>query len=321
MSFSTKIIVTVLAAAGAFFANPALAKYPENTIRMIVPTGASSGADVTARFFARRVQEALGSSIIVDGFLEDEGAKAIAELKGATADGYTLLLTNSLPVVTNVALAKDLPYDPQKDLTPLVKLSYNPMGVVVPRSSSVETVEQLVEQAKKASTPLNYGSVTPSAQVATELFVKQADIKATSVTYGDASAALKDLDAQKIDFMFIDTDALMALASTHPLRVIATTADKRYKHAPDAPTLQELGYKDFYMVDWLGVYGPAGMSAETQKEVSEALLKIYDEKRSKNYLERSSWEVFSGDYQELEAFQKEELNRWTEAVKQSSLVK
>lgn len=321
MSFSKKIIVTVLAAAGAFFASPAFAKYPENTIRVIVPTGATSGADVIARFFARRVQEALGSSIIVDGILEGEGAKAIAEVKGAQADGYTLLLTNSTPIVTNVAIGKNESYDPQKDLTPIAKLAYNPMGVAVSRPSGIETVEQLVEKAKSASTPLNYGSTNASTQIATELFIHQAGIKANHIAYPDASSALKDLDAQKIDFILMDTHSLMHLAPTHPLRVIATTADKRYKHAPDTPTLQELGYKDYFMVDWLGFFGPAGMSAETQKEVSEALMNVYNEKRSQNYLERSNWEVSAGDFQALTEFQKEEIQRWTDAVKQTNFAK
>ena len=127
------------------------------------------------------------------------------------------------------------------------------------------------------------------------------------------------LEEKKIDFMFADTDSLMTLAVNHPLRVIATTADKRYKHAPNAPTLQELGYKDYYMVDWLAIFGPAGMSEEAQKEASEALLTVYTEKRSLNFLERTNWEVFPGNYKELADFQKAEIQRWSEAAQQANL--
>ena len=318
MSLFTKFMVTVAAVAGTAFINPAFAKYPENTISVTVPTELTSGADVTARFLQRRVQESLGMMLTVDALTEEGGIKAVEHVKAGKPDGYTLLLTNSFPVARDVALGHKLPYDPVKDLTPLVKLSYNPMAVVVAKGSEIETVEQLVAAAKQSGS-LSYGSANASAQVATELFLKLADVKAKQTSYDDVASALKALEEKTIDFMFADTDSLMTLAVTHPLRVIATTADKRYKHAPNAPTLQELGYKDYYMVDWLAIFGPAGMSEEAQKEASEALLTVYTEKRSLNFLERTNWEVFPGNYKELADFQKAEIQRWSEAAQQANL--
>ena len=243
---------------GLTMTSTALAQYPDKPIRFIVSFPPGSGTDTNARYTAKRLQEKLGMPVTVENRPGGNSFMAVDQVVKAKPDGYTLLFSSNSPVSTNVVMFKDLPYDPVKDLTPLAKLGFGAMGVAVPASSPIQSIEQLVVEAKKRPGALNYGSGSASYQIATELFLQQAGIKANHVPYRGASAAVTDLAGKQIDFVFADYGALIPLADNKNIRVIAATGDQRLKRAPDVPTLQELGYKDYYMVNWVALFGPAG---------------------------------------------------------------
>ena len=201
----------------------------------------------------------------------------------------------------------------------MAKLGYGAMGVAVPASSPIQNIEQLVEEGKKRPGQLNYGSGSASYQIATELFLKQAGIEANHVPYRGASAAITDLAGKQTDFVFADYGALIPLAQNNSIRVIAATGDKRLKQAPDVPTLQEAGYKDYYMVNWVALFGPAGLPEDVQKVLSDAMVEIYSDQESIDFLDRMSWDIFPGDGKALAEFQQSEIKRWSDAAKQANI--
>ncbi len=319
MSLIFKLMATAAITLAASFNTVAFAKYPDKPIRFVVSFPPGSGTDTNARYTARRLQEKLGVPVTVENRPGGNSFMAVDQVVRAKPDGYTLLFSSNSPVSTNVVMFKDLPYDPVKDLTPLAKLGYGAMGIAVPASSPIQNIEQLVEEAKKRPGELNYGSGSASYQIATELFLKQAGIEANHVPYRGASAAITDLAGKQTDFVFADYGALIPLAQSNSIRVIAATGDKRLKQAPDVPTLQESGYKDYYMVNWVALFGPAGLPEDVQKVLSDAMVEIYSDQESIDFLDRMSWDIFPGDGKALAEFQQSEIKRWSDAAKQANI--
>ena len=319
MSFLKKFIVIVASVLTGAFGSAAWAQYPDKPIRFIVSFPPGSGTDTNARYTAKRLQEKLGQVVTVENRPGGNSFMAVDQVVKAKPDGYTLLFSSNSPVSTNVVMFKELPYDPVKDLTPLAKLGFGAMGIAVPASSPIQTIEDLVAEAKKRPGELNYGSGSASYQIATELFLQQAGIKANHVPYRGASAAVTDLAGKQIDFVFADYGALIPLADNKSIRVIAATGDARLKRAPDVPTLQELGYKDYYMVNWVALFGPAGLPEDVQKTLSDAMVEIYSDQESIDFLDRMSWEIFPGDGKALAEFQQSEIKRWSDAAKQANI--
>ena len=319
MSFILTALVLMASVSGLTMTSTALAQYPDKPIRFIVSFPPGSGTDTNARYTAKRLQEKLGMPVTVENRPGGNSFMAVDQVVKAKPDGYTLLFSSNSPVSTNVVMFKDLPYDPVKDLTPLAKLGFGAMGVAVPASSPIQSIEQLVVEAKKRPGALNYGSGSASYQIATELFLQQAGIKANHVPYRGASAAVTDLAGKQIDFVFADYGALIPLADNKSIRVIAATGDQRLKRAPDVPTLQELGYKDYYMVNWVALFGPAGLPEDVQATLSKAMVDIYSDQESIDFLDRMSWEIFPGDGKALAEFQQSEIKRWSDAAKQANI--
>ncbi|NLY63618.1 MAG: tripartite tricarboxylate transporter substrate binding protein, partial [Alcaligenaceae bacterium] len=159
----------LLALSGAL--NVAVAAWPEQPIRMIVSFPPGSGTDSNARFAAREMSERLGVPVMVENKPGGNSFIAVEAVVKAKPDGYTLLLASNSPVATNVAMFKELPYDPVKQLAPLAKLSFGAMGVAVPADSPYSSIEDLVKAGKANPQKLNYGSGSASYRIATELFL------------------------------------------------------------------------------------------------------------------------------------------------------
>lgn len=314
-----RIIFLFVAVFSCFYSNVVLAEYPDKPIRFIVSFPPGSGTDTNARYAAKRLQDKLGVTVTVENRTGGNSFMAVDRVVTANPDGYTLLFSSNSPVSTNVVMFKELPYDPVSQLTPLAKLGFGAMAVAVPASSSIQSIEQLVATAKANPNSLNYGSGSASYQIATELFLNQAGIEANHVPYRGASAAITDLAGKQIDFVFADYGALIPLADSGNIKVIAATGDSRLKKEPGVPTLQELGYKDYYMVNWVALFGPAGMPDDVQKTLSEAMVEIYSDQESVDFLDRMSWETFPGDGKELAEFQQSEIKRWSDAARQANI--
>lgn len=320
MSFFTKLFVTAAVMCSAGFASSVYAKYPEKPISIITPFAQGSAADTNARFIARRFQDKLGMmATVYTDYVGDDGKKAVQTVIQAPADGYTLLMTDNIPVAANVAWYKDLPYDPVKDLTPIAKLVYSAMAVMVPASSPIQTIQQLVEEAKKRPGELKYGSDGIATQTATEAFLKQAQIDVKPVVFEDLKSSLQALESGQVDFVFADSVALNAQTLKEKMRMIATTSDKRLLQSPDVPSLQEAGYKDYFMVNWLAVYAPAGIPEDIKNVLVTELVDAYTDRRGSIFVERRGWVPFPEDGKALTKFQQSEIERWTKVMQEAKI--
>jgi len=297
----------------------ASATYPEKPIRLIVSFPPGSGTDSNARYAAQQMEKRLGVPVTVENRPGGNSFIAAQAVTTAAPDGYTLLLASNSPVSTNVVMFRELPYDPVKDLAPIAKLSFGAMALAVKADAPWKRVEELIEDARKQPGTLNYGSGSASYQIATELFLSMAGVRANHVPYRGAAPALTDLAGGQVDFVFDDYGATVPLVQAGKLRLLAVTGENRIKNEPDVPTLREAGFKDYYMVNWTAAFAPAGTPAPVIAKLADVLVDIYRQPDAEAFLARTGWEAFPGGPEALAAFQRSEIDRWRRAAQQAGI--
>ena len=292
----------------------AQAGFPDRPIKLVVPYPPGSGTDTVARYAARRMETALGKPVVIENKPGGNAIIAAQTVVNAPADGYTLLWAANGPVTTNVALYDKLPYDPLTDLEPVARLAYSPMGLYVPADSPYKTAQDLFADARKRPGKLNYGSGSATYNIATEWLMSLVGTKANVISYKGSSPTLTDLAGKQVDFAIAEYSAGLPLVKGGKIRMLALTSDRRMASEPEAPTLQELGYKEFFQVAWWGVFAPRGTPAPVVSRLENTLLTIFKDAETAQYLEQNNFSAFTGTAQQLRAFQKAEIERESKLV-------
>lgn len=262
--FALSLITTLVPSVGY-----AQQTYPNRPIRFIIPFPAGGATDAVVRAYAQHVSEIVGQPIVADyrpGAGSNIGAAAAVR---SDADGYTLYATNFASHAVNRWLYKELPYDPVKDFTPVAMLSRSTLFLCSKPGSSITSVTQLIEEAKKNPGKLNYGSPglgTPN-HIAGELLKQMAHISVQHVPYRGGGALATALLAGEIDFAF--DGALITYHRDGRLKCFAGTADFRWPTDPNVPTVAETvpGYN---VTAFFGVAGPAKMPQAIVEKLNNA---------------------------------------------------
>lgn len=300
---------------------PAQAQFPEKPVKLVVPYPPGSGTDTIARYTARRLEASLGKPVIVENKVGGNAIIAAQAVINSPADGHTLLWAANGPVTTNVALYNKLPYDPLKDLVPVARVAYSPMGLYVPANSPYKTAAELFDAAKKQPMKLNYGSGSATYNIASEWLMSLVGARANGVSYKGAAPALSDLAGGQIDFVIAEYSAGLPLVQAGKIRMLALTSDRRLPSAPDTPTLQELGYKEFFQVAWWGVFAPANTPKSVVSTLEQSLQAAFTDAEGKEYLLKNNFSSFTGGADELKRFQEAEIKRESRLVDQFKLPK
>ncbi|WP_423199372.1 MULTISPECIES: Bug family tripartite tricarboxylate transporter substrate binding protein [unclassified Cupriavidus] len=309
----------LIASLAAMFAVPAVAlananNYPDKPVRIVVSFPPGTGSDSSARFLAQKLEARFGQPFVVENRPGANSFIAAQTVAKADPDGYTLFVASNSPMATNLVQFKSLPYDPVRDFAPVARLYYGAMVLSVRGDSPYQTVADLVAAAKAHPGKLSYGSGSASYQIATELFMKQAGITAAAIPYKGAAPAVADLAGGQVDFAMSDYLAASALAQSGKTRIIAVGGDKRLPAQPNVPTLQELGYKDYYMVNWVSLFAPAKTPPDVVKKLGDAAVEIFNSKDAAAFVGRTSGQVFAGGADVLRRFQLDEIKRWSNAA-------
>jgi tripartite-type tricarboxylate transporter receptor subunit TctC len=191
----------------AAFSTGAAAQFPSKPVRVIVPFTAGSAIDVNARVIGQKLSEMWGQQVLADN---RPGANSIIGMEAtakAPADGYTLVLGNDAALAMNPALQPRLPYDPSKDFEPVTLIGSNSLLLVVPSSSPVRSVRDLIALARERKGELNYGSGgNGSAQhIPMEILMSMTGVRLTHVPYKGVGPALTDVVGGQIPVMFAGT--------------------------------------------------------------------------------------------------------------------
>ena len=265
---------TIIAAAALLAAltgsAQAQADYPNRPITIIVNITPGSGTDLIARTVADGLKTILKQTVVVEnrpGAGGSIGANAVAN---SEPDGYRLLVSSSA-IASLPAVQTSLPYDTEKDLTPIAPLADLPAVIWISPTKGIKSINELVEKARKAPGEVMFGSsgVASASHLEVERLRAATDIKLTHVPYRGAPEAIADTAAGRVDFVIAPFASGRAFMDNKQLIPIASTAKKRSPLFPDVPTIGESGLK-MRMGAWVGLFGPKGMPPELVQKLHDA---------------------------------------------------
>ncbi|HSV36065.1 MAG TPA: tripartite tricarboxylate transporter substrate binding protein [Ramlibacter sp.] len=279
---------TFVAAAAAlpFGFAAAQASYPSGPIRIVVPYPAGGATDTLARLIAQEVQTAWGGSVIVEnkpGASGNIGGQLVAK---APPDGHTVLMGITALAQLPAMMAK-MPFDPLKDLVPVIEVARSNSFLVVPADSLAANFRQFVAITKASPRRYSYGSYGngTSAHIQGELLKMQAGLDIQHIPYKGSAPLIVDLIGGQVTAGFVDAATLAPHLKTGKVRVLAATGSQRSRLLPEVPTFAELGFKDFESYGWFGMFMPAGTPPAVVMKFSDEAARILKQPQHKARVE------------------------------------
>ncbi|MGE5526119.1 MAG: Bug family tripartite tricarboxylate transporter substrate binding protein [Rhodospirillaceae bacterium] len=310
----TKATMTLIAAALAC-ASVQAADYPTKPIRMLVGFAPGGGTDTTARPIAQKLGDALGQQVIVDNRPGAAGNIATEITAHAAPDGYTILMATIASLAINPSLYSKLPFDPEKDLAPVIQAVDSTNILSLHPSVPANSVKELIALAKQK--PLNYGSsgVGGTGHLAGELFNVMAGTKMAHVPYKGGGPAMIDLVAGNIQLVFATAASAVPQIKSGKIKGIAVTTAKRSGLVPDLPTISEAGLKGFDANNWYGIVVPAKTPRPIINRLNAEVAKILNMPDIKQFLFNQGLDVAPGTPEAFGAYIRSERAKWAKVVK------
>jgi tripartite-type tricarboxylate transporter receptor subunit TctC len=323
-SISSGAMIAALLLAATFVAAPPAGAqaYPTKQITLVVPYPPGGGTDFFARTVGQKMAESLGQPVIVDnrpGAATIIGAQVVAK---APADGYTVLLGDTATYAVNPVLYKKLPYDPLKDFAPVSLTGRFALLLVVnPSVIGVNSLKELIEQARKQPGRINYASPGPGSphHLAMELFKQQAGIDLTHVPYKGAAPAVQDLLGGRIPVMFLDLAAGAPQIKGGKLKALAVASPKRIAALPDLATIDQSGVAGFEAWAWQGLVVPAATPKEVVAKLHAAYMNAINDPTVRQKIVEAGIEPLQSTPQEFANYIKSEATKWAKVIKDGNI--
>lgn len=298
----------------------ASAQYPTKPIRMIIPFAAGGTTDLLARAIGQQLTEAWGQPVISDNRAGANGIIAAEIVAKSPPDGQTLLFV-AMGHATNPLIYKNLPFDTDKDFTPISLIATFPQMVMVHPSVPAHSLAELIALSKTASPPLTYasGGNGSSQHLAGALFAHMAGIKLTHVAYKGGAPALLDLMGGNVNMMIIQPTSRDQVTSGK-LRALAVSSAKRSASYPDIPTVAEAGVPGYQSVAWYGLVGPKGMAPDLLKKISDEVIRAANTESVRAVIAAQGGDMVASTPTEFADFIATERKRYESIVREAGMV-
>lgn len=309
-----------LAAIALFFSAALYAQaWPNKNVTVVVPWPPGGPSDIAARPIAKSLTEALGQTFLVDNRGGAGGNIGTAAVTKAAPDGYTLLITSSAPIVINPSLYKKMPYDAEKDLTPVTNLLRVPLVLAVHPSVPANNLRELIRYINTQQGKFNWASAgngTPQHMTG-ELFKSVAKLDMQHIPYKGSAPAITDLLGGHVPIMFDSMIAITPHIKAGKLKAIAISADKRSSIFPDVPTFAESGYPEVESYAWYGMFAPAGLPKDLLVKINAETLKAMKQPEFQKTLADTGSEFVGDTPENFTRFVRAEAQKWAKVVKAS----
>lgn len=295
--------------------------FPAKTIRILVPFAPGGANDIIARVVSQRLAEPLGQQVIVDNRGGAGGALGAEQVVRSPADGYTLLLANPGPNAINPVLQPKTPYDPIKDFTMITLMAVSPQVLVIHPSMPVRSAKDLVALAKARPGQINYGSsgIGAITHLGMEFFKARTKTDMVHIPYQGANLSLTGLIGGQVSTMFAALGSIANMLGTNKIKAIGVAANARTPLLPEVPTIAESGIKDFEVVNWFGIVGPANMPRPVVDRLNQAINRVVQAPETKERFSNLGFEPRGGTPEDLDRHIKAEIARWASVIKSQAI--
>jgi tripartite-type tricarboxylate transporter receptor subunit TctC len=296
-------------------------KYPGRPITWVCPYAAGGNADSRSRQVAKVMSEILGQPILIDNKAGAGGNIGTEMIARGKPDGYTVGMGNFAPLAVNHALFKKLNFDPFNDIVPITLIERGPLILMVRADSPYKSVKDIVNAAKASPGSLSYasGGIGGTHHLSGALFEHSADIDMIHAPYKSGAAGATDLMSGQVHMMFEQMYSAMPAVKGGRLRALAITSKTRSPLLPDLPTMGEQGYPAVEVLNWQGLVGPKGLSAELIKTLNAACNKALQDPDLREKILSQGNEIGGGTPEQFAALIKAEAPRWAKVVRAAKI--
>ncbi|MBY0339184.1 MAG: tripartite tricarboxylate transporter substrate binding protein [Acetobacteraceae bacterium] len=290
--------------------------WPSRPIRIVVPFAPGGATDLIARLVGERLAQPLGQQVVVEnraGAFGILGADAVAK---SAPDGHTLLAGSPGPIAVNPWVYRNLPYDPERDLTGVSMVATIPYVMVVPPQLGVRSVREFVELARRRPGELNFATSGMASRLTVEMFKALAGgLRMEMVQYRGGAPARTDLLAGRIQLVIEQAPSFLEDFREGRLLPLAVGTARRFPLLPNVPTLQEEGLTGYEASAWLAYAAPAGTPIEIRRRIAEEVDRILAIPEIRERLLSWGAEPVGGPPEAMDRLVAEERRRWGDVVR------
>jgi tripartite-type tricarboxylate transporter receptor subunit TctC len=320
---SFRSIAAALAAALMLTSMPADAQqaWPAREVKFVVPFASGTTSDILARAVAQHLAGVLGKPVIVDnqgGAGGNIGAAAVAR---AQPDGHTILFATTGPAATNKLMYKNLTFDPQRDLEPIVLIGKSPVIIVAAPAVPAKNLKELIDFLKANPDKLNagYPGNGTLGHITGELFQQRAGVKMGGVQYRGSSAIISDLLGGHINVAMDSMAPYVGNVTEGSLRALAIAGTSRWSGLPDVPTVAESGLPGFEASVWYALLAPTGTPPDVVNKLNAAVNGFLATPATQELFGKLGVQGAGGTPGELKTFIADEITKWEPIVKGANI--
>lgn len=291
-------------------------EWPQKPVTLVVPFPAGGSTDMVARAIGPQLTNKLGQPFLVDNKAGATGTIGATQVKRATPDGSTFLVTSLGPLVIAPHLIKGMQYDALKDFDLITVAVQAPNVLVVPAKSPHKSVAEVIAFLKANPGKMTFASSGngSSDHLTAELFWQQTGTSGLHVPYKGGAPAITDLLGGQVDASFQNVNAVVQNIHAGKLRALAVTGEKRSPVLPDVPTIAEAGVKNVEVYSWQAIVAPKGLPPAVRNKAHDAMAAALNDPSVKQQFVAIGLEVVANTPAQFAAFQQQEFARWKKVI-------
>ena len=292
-------------------------EFPSKPVKILVPQTPGGASDALARIVAQKLGEKWQQSVVVENRPGAGGNVGMEFVALAPADGYTLLMSYAGSHAINGALYKNLPFNVERDFTPVATLAVLPFVLTSKPNAPFKSAKELAEMGKtKIFTfgSAGNGSVNHLLGV---MFNTTAGIKMEHIPYKGAAPAMQDLMGGQIDIVFTSLPSVAGSIKSGTLQAVAVTSGVRSKNFPTIPTIAESGFKDFDVTPWFGLFAPAKTPPNVIRKINQDVAEVLRNPEVIEKFNSQGADPFITQPNEFALIVKKDIQKWGEVVRTS----
>ena len=309
---AASFVALLLAAPGLVAAQA----YPSKPLRIIIPFPPGAATDLTGRYVAQKLGEALGQQAIPDNRPGANGTIGLELAAKAPPDGHTLVIGQTGNLAISVGFTK-VNYDPARDFAPISLLIASPHALAVHPSLPARSLKELVALAHSRPGQLNYASTGSGSagHLGMELLKKATRMDLLHVPYKGGAPGLTDLVAGHVALMFTSALSTASFQKSGKVRVLAVGSLQRSPSLPEVPTIAESGHPGFEVISWWGILGPAAMPKDIVARLNSEIAKLMAAPDARDRIAALGADIMTSTPERFAAYIKSEQVKWGQAIK------
>ena len=289
-------------------------QYPTKPIRIIDPYAPGGSTEAQARVIGQKLTEQWGQPVVIDGRPGAASAIGTQIVARSNPDGYTLLVNNAT-FSTVASLSRKPLFDPVKDLAPVIQVGAQPL-ILVALPSLPNNLKELLSYAKANPGKLNYGSAGTggATHLSMEYLMSMAGIKLMHVPYKGSAPSVTAMLGGEVQLGIFSANSVLPHINSGRLRALGVSSTKRTPTLPDVPTIAEAGVPGYEVVQWSGIYAPAGTPSEIVGKLNRQINEILKLPDVKERLAKLGVDAAGGTSQQFGAFTAAEVRKWAKVI-------